>query len=608
MNLVSRLRGPLLPALLGLALLGVVLGLKFDVVHRFGSDLPMWDQWDAEGSTVFVPRAAGTLSLEHIIRPHNEHRVALTRLYGLGTLLVNGQWDARLQCLLNALLHAGVALALFALARRLLGAAGSAVGFFVAAILIGLPLSWQNVVSGFHSPQYFLLLLTIGTVALLPTARPGSARWWGGAACGALVLFSMASGLFAAVAAAAVVVLQAWRGDAPGRGRWPTLALCVGLIAIGAALLVHYPGHDGLKARNATEFFLYALHSLEWPLSAPWAAALLWSPWVLLGAALARRSTPDPQSAALVVFAQGGWTFGQIIASAYARGAEAGYPASRYMDTLALGLAANALAAAWLVHRARGRLRWGALALLGAWSLAAGVGLHQLIRTNYREELPAARAYFARCETNVRAYVATGDAAQLKDDGFPYPNADDFRQRIDQPALRAILPASVRAPLRLETARGHDAFPEIAAGADPAWPARHRGSTAGRTGTWESVVVDFPHATTLRFRFRAAPLDGDAVELQWRDTRLGATVADVLAARTGGGPDYVATVDLPAGSYQLVARVSAANASLRFEEPVEVARFSEWAAHLAASGRGLALAGALAGLALLGFEHMRARR
>lgn len=593
--------------LLALSLFGVVLGLKLDVVHRFGSDLPMWDQWDAEGLTVFVPWSKGELTLEHLFRPHNEHRVALTRLLGMAELAINGQWDARLQCVVNAFLHAGLAVALFWFARRLLGQAWSGATVVLLVALIGLPLAWQNVISGFHSQQYFLLLLSFGVIALLPTSRPWSARWWLGFAAGLLALFSMASGFLAAIAAAAILGLQVWRGTHSWRSQWPALLACAALTGLGAALLVRYDGHDPLRAHSVAEFMRYTLHNLQWPLES-WTGVLLWTPLVALAFPLLRRDRREPNAEPLVLFALGGWTLAQIVASAYARGADGGFPASRYMDTLAFGLIANGLAACWLFAGARGAWRWVPLVGLLAWAGAAGLGVYRLARFNYTNDLPSTRGYYARCETNVRAYLATGDASHLRGEDFPYPNANDFRQRVDQPALRAILPASVRPPLRLQTARGTGVLYEVAAGTDTARPVRHWSSNGGRAGTWESVVVDFPRSTTLLFRFDGAFTNDATPTLQFRDTRLGAPVADVLAARSGRSPDFSATVQLPAGPAQLVAQITDPARGLVFEEPVEMARFSDLAARLAALGSWLALIAGLAGATLLLVERGAAAR
>lgn len=600
------MRRHLVPFLLALSLFGVVLGLKLDVVHRFGTDLPMWDQWDAEGMTVYVPWSQNRLTLEHIFRPHNEHRVALTRLLGMAEVALNGQWDARLQCVVNAVLHAAFAVALFAFARRLLGPGWSAASFVLIGALVGLPLAWQNVISAFHSQQYFLLLLSFGAIALLPTSPAWSARWWIGFASGLLALFSMASGFLAAIAAAAVVAVEAWRGPRLWRDQWPTLAACALLTGLGVLLHVHYEGHDPLRAQSLSDFLNFNLHSLQWPLESAWAAALLWAPLVALALLLVRRHPPRELPEASVLFALGGWTFAQIVASAYARGVGGGFPVSRYMDTLAFGLVVNGLAAFFLLSRATGKLRFLALAAVLAWSAAAGVGVHRLARSNYANDLPAVRDYHARCEQNVRAYLATGDPSQLRGDDFPYPNANNFRERIDQPALRALMPASVRPPLRLETARGAAVLRPVPAGTTPEIQTRSWTSRGGQPGTWESLVIDFPHSTTLRFRLHG-PIGSEGTLLEWRDTRIGATLADVIAA-SGGPAAPVGTVRVPAGPARLMARLDDPHRQLTFEEPVEVARFSQLAAQIAGLGSWFAVLGAVAGAASLALERWPRRR
>src|SRR5690242_7592258 len=64
----------LLPFALALSLFCVVLGAKFNLLQRDGSDLPFWDQWDAEGDFLFRPHLERGLHAADLFRPHNEHR------------------------------------------------------------------------------------------------------------------------------------------------------------------------------------------------------------------------------------------------------------------------------------------------------------------------------------------------------------------------------------------------------------------------------------------------------------------------------------------------------------------------------------------------------
>lgn len=162
----KRLLSFIIPACLFLT----VFGLKLDVIHRFGSDLPRWDQLDAEGLAVFVPLAEGKLRLVDLFRPHNEHRIFWTKLLGLIELKLNGQWDARLQCTVNAALHSLIAVAVFLFARRGLAHRLHAPAFVLIALLFGLPLAWENPIAGFHSQQYFLLGFSFGAIWILAVA------------------------------------------------------------------------------------------------------------------------------------------------------------------------------------------------------------------------------------------------------------------------------------------------------------------------------------------------------------------------------------------------------------------------------------------------------
>ena len=56
-----------------------------------------------------------------LVSPHNEHRIALTRLYSLALLEANGQWDPRLQMTANALIAVGIAVFLGILLSHIFG-------------------------------------------------------------------------------------------------------------------------------------------------------------------------------------------------------------------------------------------------------------------------------------------------------------------------------------------------------------------------------------------------------------------------------------------------------------------------------------------------------
>src|SRR5471032_2136849 len=107
-----------LPAALSLSLFFLVVGAHWAALDKFGSDIPNWDQWDAEGLNLIAPWFEHDHFVQHLFQPHNEHRVVVTKLQNLALTLLDGQWDARLECVTNAALHAALAVAFWLVGRR----------------------------------------------------------------------------------------------------------------------------------------------------------------------------------------------------------------------------------------------------------------------------------------------------------------------------------------------------------------------------------------------------------------------------------------------------------------------------------------------------------
>jgi hypothetical protein len=607
--MMRRALSVLIPA----CLFVLVLGLKLDVINRFGSDLPNWDQWDAEGLHIYLPWAEHRLGPADFFRPQNEHRIVLTKLLGFLELLINGQWDARLQCVVNALLHCSLAVLFFGIGRRHLPRPWHPGLFALVALLFGLPLAWQNVVSGFHSQQYFLLGLSLGALGLLPFSAPWSRRWWTGAACAGLAVFSMGSGFFAAAMVIPLVVFRCWLGRLPLRPFRPTLVLGLGVVAAGCLGRVTVSGHDILKAHSIGEFVLYVIHSLQWPSpDHAWLALVFWSPLVVMTWVLSRSRVTAPQNDfPLLVLGLGCWVGLQILATAYARGAGAEPPTSRYVDTLVLGILANALALGWLANHTTKIPRYFFVGGTVVWVCALGLGLYVQSRAIYREVLPDIARERAGWERNVRQYLATGDVSFLQEPDIPYPGTKSFRERIDLPALQAILPVSVRRPLRLDSVHPgpftlRDTLPArpLPDALEPGQPKStieaNRSLSAtpslefARTwncessdpaGEWVSLPFDLPHRTYLRFLV-AGGFGEPGTTLVLRNPTLGFVLANVQPV-DGRAHATWRTVDVlvPAGRVELCVRRDDHAPGFAFSEPVELAPLSYWSSLAVRTGR-----------------------
>jgi hypothetical protein len=627
----------LLTAALAACLFTLIVAAKWAVFERFGSPMPDWDQWDAEAVELLIPWYEGDHFLSHLFHPHNEHRVVMTKLQNLALCLANGQWDSRVEASTNAMLHAAIAAGLWLFARRRLAAAWHAPLFVVLLALFGLPFAWQNVLGGFHSQQYWLVGLSLLAMGLLPHARPWSAGWWVGAAACALALLSMGSGL---LAGAVVVLVCGWRwlrAEIGTREAWPTLVVALACVATGLVTRVDAPWHAHMKAKSASDFVLSMLHSLQWPWrDQNWLVAVLWLPWVLVVIRILRwPRTPAEGTAATTdytagqrIAAMGGWVMAQVLATAYARGAGADYPASRYMDALALGAAANALALGWLLSRhagsATGRNLHRTLGL--AWLAALGFGLHPMVHDNFTIELPDAKKYYLQAEANLRRYLATKDPVHLADRNIPYPSADALIERLARPSLRTLMPVPLRTPLPLLPDAGtRGGFVEN----DARWSARdqapHRGlpatttpldhgtswgSHSQGTGTWRSRPVT-PSLPAGWLRFETTGQIGEpGITLELHDAASGRFLSSVAPSKVPGNVWRSAYVPKPSAPFVVVARDTDPARWLAFSGPIEMGPLSYWAWQ--ANKHGLLILQVTAGVTLLLgltalLDHRRAR-
>jgi len=583
------------------ALFALVLGGRWAVVDRFGMDLPEWDEWDAEGLHCLLPWMQHRFTLDELCQAHNEHRVVVTELVSLALTLANGQWDQRLECTVNAAFAALLAVAFFAMGCQFLGRWWLALLFAISAVAFGLPLAWQNVLGGFHSQQLFLIGFSCGAVVWLPESVPWSRRWWLGAGCSVLALGTMGSGFFAAPAVAGLVALRLWRRESSVRFAAPALILCAAEIAVGWFSRAVIPSSASLHARSAQDFALTVIHSLEWPdLTHPWLSVVFWLPWACLTTGIFRGTEGAGRMGARALAGLGGWVLLQIMATGYARGAGGGFPASRYIDTLAAGAVVNALCLGLLWgQRAPGSRRRLVSLLALVWACGFAFGIYAQLRSILTIELPPVRTYYRECVVTTLGYIATGDAARLRDGAIPYPNIDRFFDRVSLPELQSLMPVSVRAPLALDPQIGTGAFVRFDGRLRTRGPSPDEAASEGPRGvspftpllvdrvTWGSFDarsgMDWSSAELtanrgwLNFHV-AGHLGEQGVTLELRDAVSGEVLAAVTPDKVPGDTwrsTYVPAPDVP---FVVVAHTPNAGQWFAFSEPVEAGTFSFWAA------------------------------
>ena len=328
-----------------------ILASKFWLIDHFGNGTPYWDQWDGEANGLFIPYLEQRLDWRFFFQPHNEHRIACTKILSLGLLKVNGQWDPRLEMSIQGVIHAAtMALLVFLLSFKTSPGHSVGLGIFTAFIC-AVPVAWENTLWGFQSQFYFVVLWGISGLYFNWRYQTLSRWWLFGCALFAIGLVSMAGGMLAPAAATVLVVSRiltsprSWPRQLGGAG-------ILGLLCVTGFLLVqHVPGHDSLKAQSAAEM-LSSLKSLAaWPLKSWLFAIILQAPFLALGFRAYRRKTTSNDLAWLLT-ALGTWSMLQMLAISYGR-ANGGL-ASRYTDNFSIGLCINAACGLYLLQISRG--------------------------------------------------------------------------------------------------------------------------------------------------------------------------------------------------------------------------------------------------------------
>jgi hypothetical protein len=433
----------------------LVFSAKLLLMHAYPVTAPQWDQWDGEARGLYLPYYNCALSWSQMVALHNEHRIFFSRLLALALLLVNGQWDPRLQQVVNAGLHSLIAVLLLAILWRGLEWRRLDLLALIVVPVFALPFAWENTLIGFQSAFYLFVLFSLVGLWLTTAFRAGSPAWWLGWVCAVCTLFTTAGGILLPVIIGGVAALKIMN---PPR-RWRELALA--LVAAGAVLIVGVltaspplAEHQPLKATTVGTFLSAFLRNLAWPwVDYPSAGILMWLPIAaFLVIVVIRRRRTSPFERFVVGIAA--WVLMQAAAIAYGRGGGALVPATRYQDFLCLGFVANTLILVMAARQMRSApLGKGlaALMLLG-WIGAAFAGL-QTLTTGTITTLNFWRPHWEAQTTNLRRFVLSGDAQELKSKpplDLPYPIADSLVDALQQPILRRLLPAAVRQPMRVQ--------------------------------------------------------------------------------------------------------------------------------------------------------------
>jgi hypothetical protein len=407
-------------------------------VETFAVALPYWDQWDAEGDFLLRPWIEGRLKLHELWQPHNEHRIFPTRILSIVIFELSGSWNNLIEARINILLAASIPAILIWLVSR--NRQMSKIRWLIVAVIIAqfaLPFSFENLLVGFQSQFYFLILFTIISI-IIAIYRP--INIW--SICILLVLnilsiLTMASGLLTPITVAAFYFLKFNVGNDNIKSYFLTISLLIAISIAGYLILPQIPSNQIYRARNISDLVNSLGYILSWPfIDNRWAGIILWLPALIAIPIMFFRK--NLRSIDLIMAGFFIWSFCQALAIAYGRGQELTEVASRYTELFSLGLIANAWFAIRLIEiLPKYSFRW--IFLVYFFAFFYGHATHYQsdmhdIRRNYKLSIIQTQ--------NVQNYLKSKNIADLQKPKFqiPYPDPLRLQQLLDNPTIHNIFP------------------------------------------------------------------------------------------------------------------------------------------------------------------------
>lgn len=435
----------------GLSVFLVIAGSRLWQITHFGNDLPLFDQWGAEGEALYKPYLAGNLHASSLLAPHNEHRIIFTRLLALSLFIINGQWDAHLQMVVNALLYAFAGGGLTVLFSGKLSPLPYLCVSVATALLLSLPVGYENTLWGFQSHFYLLIGFSLAAIWLLTESRPMSMAWYAGCCMALCALFTLGSGVLVPVAVIAAVTLSM-----PGSGmalresfrrNAATLLVCSALLLLYVFMTPATAGENRFKADSLAAFVKALLRCAGWPnYRQDWWPLVNWLPYLLFLGVYLKKSSGSRSATGLFTLALGFWVFGQEAAVSYARNSLV--LVSKYLDLYVFALVANIFAMFYCVGRFRSRpVRNFALGVFCVWMAGNTAGIYR-VSSQAMDNL-AGRYINARKQVeNTAAFLADGDIARIEQgltNRYQIPlGIEGFDTMLRDPVIRTILPESVQ--------------------------------------------------------------------------------------------------------------------------------------------------------------------
>ncbi len=163
-------------------------------VATHGVNVPYYDQWDRSWEFIILNFENQTLILPQLFQQHNEHRIFFTNLLSILSAILT-DWNIRFEIFMNAVLCIANGIILMAIFRkhtpRLMPLA-----VIIASLLVISLNQYGNLLFGFQSPFYFVILFLFMTFYCLDTPNMTNKRLGLATFFAICATFSLANGVF----------------------------------------------------------------------------------------------------------------------------------------------------------------------------------------------------------------------------------------------------------------------------------------------------------------------------------------------------------------------------------------------------------------------------
>ena len=242
----------------------LIVAVNLLMINLYGTDVPFWDQWDSEAE-LYIKWEEHTLTPQDLIKPHVQHRFAVSRLLRIALYELLGGWSPRGNMIFQSFLVPLIFLVFFIFVRDGLREKWKRFVFYsISAAVFLAPLYWEVILLGFQS--HFYLSVILGLLLILLASRPPAMKilfWF--FLIGLVNSFTSASSL-APLLVCLVIQLVSLAGFEQKRHvSYLMLGITVFLLVFNMKLLVFPANQQQLGAHGFLDLVWLSLQAFSWP-------------------------------------------------------------------------------------------------------------------------------------------------------------------------------------------------------------------------------------------------------------------------------------------------------------------------------------------------------